>query len=191
MANIPMKTLSLGEKTFEVIDDAARNDINALKQVDTEIKTSIEELNTVVDNAIDDIKNLKQADEDITDEIGELSDNINNIINTAIIDIQTQLNNKLGKTENAISATKATQDGNGRVISTTYSTKTELSEGISQAKTELSTEINTVNNKLAGCWISFEDEDGNLTDEPYIHYAVDENGIPVVTGLIFAEKGEF
>ena len=34
---------------------------------------------------------------------------------------------KLGKSENAVSATKATQDGSGNVIATTYATKTEIS----------------------------------------------------------------
>ena len=44
---------------------------------------------------------------------------------------------------------------------------------------------------LAGCWISYTDEDGNPTDEPYIHYAVDEDGNPVYTGLSYVEEGEF
>ena len=44
---------------------------------------------------------------------------------------------------------------------------------------------------LSGCWISFTDEENNPTDEPYIHYAVDENGNPVFTGLAYVEDGEF
>jgi len=27
-----------------------------------------------------------------------------------------------------------------------------------------------LDNRLAGCWISFTDEDGNPTDEPYVHW---------------------
>lgn len=53
------------------------------------------------------------------------------------------------------SATKATQDASGNVIVDTYATKTELT---------------TVDDKWAGCWISFTDEDGNATTEPYIHW---------------------
>ena len=43
----------------------------------------------------------------------------NKVVNTALA-------GKLGKNENAVSATKATQDGNGNPIATTYATKTEL-----------------------------------------------------------------
>ena len=40
--------------------------------------------------------------------------------------IDTAIGGKLGKTENAVSATKATQDGDGNTITTTYATKAEL-----------------------------------------------------------------
>ena len=30
--------------------------------------------------------------------------------------------------------------------------------------------LKELNNKLAGCWIEFADEEGNPTDEPYIHW---------------------
>ena len=49
----------------------------------------------------------------------------NKVVNTALA-------GKLGKNENAVSATKATQDGSGNTITTTYATKTEL--GTKQAK---------------------------------------------------------
>ena len=39
----------------------------------------------------------------------------------------------------------------------------------STATTALTT-ANETKGKLAGCWISFTDEDGNPTDEPYIHW---------------------
>ena len=55
----------------------------------------------------------------------------------------------------------------------------------------LDTLLNEINEKFAGCFISFTDEDGNPTDEPYIHYAVDEDGNPVYTGLSYVEEGEF
>lgn len=34
--------------------------------------------------------------------------------------------------------------------------------------------VKSVNAKLAGCWIAFEDEEGNPTDEPYIHWMAEE-----------------
>ncbi len=40
--------------------------------------------------------------------------------------IDTAIGGKLGKNENAVSATKATQDGSGNIITATYATKTEL-----------------------------------------------------------------
>lgn len=50
----------------------------------------------------------------------------------------------------------------------------------------------TIDNKFAGCWISFTDEDGNPTNEPYIHFTVDEQGNPVYNSEIsLAEDGEF
>ena len=30
--------------------------------------------------------------------------------------------------------------------------------------------------RWAGCWIAFEDAEGNPTDEPYIHWLVEEDG---------------
>lgn len=46
--------------------------------------------------------------------------------------------------------------------------------------------------RWAGGWIEFTDENGNPTDEPYFHYAVDENGNPVYNSEIsLAEDGEF
>ena len=54
------------------------------------------------------------------------------IATSKISGLDTTLAGKLGKNENAVSATKATQDGNGNPIATTYATKTEL--GTKQAK---------------------------------------------------------
>ena len=51
--------------------------------------------------------------------------------------------------------------------------------------------LQMIDDKFAGTWIEYIDENGNPTDEPYLHYAVDENGNPVTTGLSFAEDGEF
>ncbi len=34
--------------------------------------------------------------------------------------------------------------------------------------------VKEVNAKLGGCWIAFEDEEGNPTTEPYIHWLAEE-----------------
>lgn len=44
---------------------------------------------------------------------------------------------------------------------------------------------------LASCWISFTDADGNPTEEPQIHWLVDEEGNVVTTGLTSAEEVGF
>lgn len=54
-----------------------------------------------------------------------------------------------GKLSTTDTAAKATADANGNNIADTYATKA---------------------GDLAGCWISFTDENGNPTDEPYIHW---------------------
>ena len=57
---------------------------------------------------------------------------------------------------------------------------------------EISSNISRIAAKWAGCWIAFEDENGNPTNEPFIHFAVDENGNPVYNSEIsLAEDGEF
>ena len=35
--------------------------------------------------------------------------------------------------------------------------------------------VKDVNDRLAGCWISFTDEEGNATAEPYIHWYEEVN----------------
>ena len=60
--------------------------------------------------------------------------------------IDTAIAGKLGKNENAVSATKATQDGSGNTITTTYATKTEL--GTKQDKLGYTAE-NTANKVTA------------------------------------------
>lgn len=45
--------------------------------------------------------------------------------------------------------------------------------------------------RWAGAWIEFTDENGNPSDEPYLHYTLDENGNPSYTGIPYAEDGEF
>lgn len=66
--------------------------------------------------------------------------------------VYSALNDKLSTTG---TAAKATADASGNNIVNTYATKSALT---------------TVENKLGGCWISFTDENGRATDEPYIHW---------------------
>jgi len=62
--------------------------------------------------------------------------------------------------------------------------------GITKAESAQATADSAVN-ALAGCWISFTDENGSPTDEPYIHWAVDESGVVANYTLPSAEEGEF
>ena len=45
--------------------------------------------------------------------------------------------------------------------------------------------------RWAGAWIEFTDENGNPTNEPYLHYTVDDNGNPIYNGLPWVEDGEY
>lgn len=45
--------------------------------------------------------------------------------------------------------------------------------------------------RWAGAWIEFTDENGNPSDEPYLHYTVDDSGNPSYNGPSFAEDGEY
>lgn len=45
--------------------------------------------------------------------------------------------------------------------------------------------------RWAGAWIEFTDENGNPTNEPYLHFTTDENGNPIYTGIPYAEDGVF
>lgn len=63
-----------------------------------------------------------------------------------------------------------------------------VSDDEGNALTKILTDMDA---KWAGAWIDFTDEEGNDVEEPYIHWAVDENGNPIKTGLTFAEDSEF
>lgn len=51
--------------------------------------------------------------------------------------------------------------------------------------------VNTFNATMNGTWIDFYDEYGNSTDEPYIHWNVDENGKPIKPITTYAETQQF
>ena len=54
-----------------------------------------------------------------------------------------------------------------------YATKkaTEDAQSVADKANDLAEKVSTA---LSGCWIEFTDEDGNPTDEPYVHWYVEE-----------------
>ena len=68
---------------------------------------------------------------------------------------------------------------------------TDDSQVVTQNGRRLNVTLANMDSRWAGAWIEFTDEDGNPTTEPYLHFAVDENGNPTYTGIPYAEDGEF
>lgn len=72
-------------------------------------------------------------------------------LNTAF---NTALNGKLDATANAVSATKATQDASGNVITSTYATKTEVTKGLAgkanASHTHTTAQVSGLDTALAG-----------------------------------------
>lgn len=67
----------------------------------------------------------------------------------------------------------------------------KIKDVLDEAGTGLDTILANEQARWAGGWIEFTDENGNPTDEPFYHYAVNEDGTPVYAGLTYAEDGEF
>ena len=90
---------------------------------------------------------------------------------------------KLDKTANAVSATKAVQDGNGNNIVSTYATKTEVTGGITKLATVASTgSYNDLLNQPA-----IPSKNSQLTnDSNYV--AKDASGNVTITGTLTAAK---
>ena len=90
---------------------------------------------------------------------------------------------KLDKTANAVSATKAVQDGNGNNIASTYATKTEVTGGITKLATVASTgSYNDLLNKPV-----IPSKNSQLTnDSNYV--AKDASGNVTITGTLTAAK---
>lgn len=68
---------------------------------------------------------------------------------------------------------------------------TDVSQIVVEEGKRLNTTLLNMDARWAGAWIEFTDEDGNPTAEPYLHFAVDENGNPAYAGIPYAEDGEF
>lgn len=114
-------------------------DANAEKLKTVATSATVNELTTRVGNAETNITNLQSGKQNKLVSSGE-NPNIsgsNGVTVTVGTDgkiavsgnqsaIDTAIGGKLGKTENAVSATKATQDGDGNTITATYATKAEL-----------------------------------------------------------------
>lgn len=90
---------------------------------------------------------------------------------------------KLDKTANAVSATKAVQDGNGKVIADTYATKAEVTGGITQLATVAST--GSYNDLLNRPTIPSKTSQLN-NDSNYI--SKDESGNVTIAGTLTAAK---
>ena len=68
---------------------------------------------------------------------------------------------------------------------------TEVSQIVVEDGKRLNATLANMDSRWAGAWIDFTDEDGNPSDEPFLHFTVDEDGNPVYTGIPYAEDGEF
>ena len=117
-------------------------------------------------------------------------------------DMEVELNNKLGKTDNAASATiatKASQDSDGNIISTTYAKKNDISNATVDA-TLSATSTNAIANKAVYSALSdklgktdtayaatkaTQDGNGNVISSTYIksvnNVTPDENGNVAIT----------
>lgn len=104
--------------------------------------------------------------------VQSLTEEVNNNITEAISEINTQietiLDTKLDKTAQAVDSAKL-----GGQDPSYYATKTEVNDAQLTADNALSTANQAMLN-LCGCWIDFTDENGDPTDEPYIHWYVEE-----------------
>lgn len=72
----------------------------------------------------------------------------------------------------AISAENSANEARGiaAAANEVANTAAETANAAQDAINAASTELNAVDAKFGGCWIEFTDEDGNATDEPYIHW---------------------
>lgn len=93
--------------------------------------------------------------------------------------INTAIEGKLGKNENAVSATKATQDGDGNTITATYATKTEL--GTKQNALEYTAE-NTAN-KVTAISSTSTDTQYPSAKAVYTELAKKQNNITIDSAL--------
>lgn len=95
MSYIPMKTIIIGDKRFEIIDDAARNEIEGLKQIDEVINNDIDSLKQADETIKADIKNIKDDIKSL--DVGDMLKSTYDIDNDGVIDNATNAENLNGQ----------------------------------------------------------------------------------------------
>lgn len=121
-------------------------------------------------------------------------------------DMEVELNNKLGKTDNAASATiatKASQDSDGNIISTTYAKKTDVSgvvKSVNGTKPDASGNVTVavsggggVSTSESNTWTAQQNfRDLMLNREKYTTYVVNgTSDTPVISTMVYAVTGAF
>lgn len=91
MGNLPMKTLVIGSKTYEIIDNAARTDVANLKSADETIKNSINNLSALIgDTSVaDQLEDVVNNINTILDETSDKIESVQNVANTAVTNAST------------------------------------------------------------------------------------------------------
>lgn len=83
---------------------------------------------------------------------------------------------------NSMSATKATQDGDGRVISSTYETKTDASTKLTEAKVYTDSIVSTVVKKTGDTMTGYLNFEKTANNVPYKgHIGISNNGNTYIT----------
>lgn len=120
-------------------------------------------------------------------------------------DMEVELNNKLGKTDNAASATiatKASQDSDGNIISTTYAKKTDISgvvKSVNGVQPDASGNVTVavsgggVSTSESNTWTAQQNfRDLMLNREKYTTYVVNgTSDTPVTSTMVYAVTGAF
>ena len=109
---------------------------------------------------------------------------ISETINKMKEDVQGLLGTKLDKDAQAADSAML-----GGKTPDHYASKTEVDNAQLTADNAW-TEAQKAMMHLCGCWIEFTDEDGNPTDEPYVHWNIDEETGAIVTGLAYSDAEE-
>ena len=133
MANKTMKTLTIGNKTYEVVDSVARADIGTLN---TKINTDIEILREEVDT---DIETLR---EEVDTDIGALREEVNADINTLKeVDIKA-INTDINALKGAVITDKTLSQSDKAADAKT------VGDTISQLSTKIDNSIKSVSVRL-------------------------------------------
>lgn len=121
MANKTMKTLTIGEHTYEIVDEAARNGIELLNQstvVDTTLKkTGFPADSAAVGNEANRLNNLINSEiSSVNGEITKLDNKISSV-NGEITKLDTSLKNEVSRLDGLIGNTTVSQQINSAISS--------------------------------------------------------------------------